>query len=134
MALSALLHLNLCAVKLSVLLLTEHPTLFPTPPPSYSTHTHTHTHTRTHTHTHTHTRTQLCIALNDIDQVRRGVQELPEFINWSHFKEVMAAETSPEEADKADEALKGILSDMDQSILQELTGLTGDIAEKVRTS
>ena len=46
------------------------------------------------------------------------MQELPEFINWAHFKEVMAAEASPEEADKADEALKGILSDMDQSILQ----------------
>ena len=122
-ALSALLHLKLCAVKLPVLLLTEYPLLFPLSS-TFLLHTHTHTHTHT---------AQLCIALNDIDQVRRGVQELPEFINWSHFKEVMAAETSPEEADKADEALKGILSDMDQSILQELTGLTGDIAEKVRT-
>ena len=74
---------------------------------------------------------QLCVALNDVEQVRQGVQELPNYIKWSHFQTALAAETSPEEADRADKALKDILLDWDKIILQELTDLTGGIAEKV---
>ena len=59
------------------------------------------------------------------------MQELPNYIKWSHFQTALAAETSPEEADRADKALKDILLDWDKIILQELTDLTGGIAEKV---
>ena len=79
----------------------------------------------------THPPLQLCIALNDIEQVRRGIQELPEFISWSHFQEVLQEEASPERAAEADQVLKDTLSAMDQAILQELTSLTEHIAEKV---
>ena len=60
------------------------------------------------------------------------MQELPEFIKWPSFQEVMAAETSLEEADAAHQALKDILSTMNQPILQEVTSLTEHIAEKVQ--
>ena len=60
------------------------------------------------------------------------MQELPEFVKWPSFQEVMAAETSLEETDAADQALKDILSTMDQTILQALTSLTEHIAEKVQ--
>ena len=72
---------------------------------------------------------QLCIALNDIEQVRRGLKDLPDFIQWDLSMQLLN-EVDGSGA-TASRELQELLDKTDETILLTITSLTVDISEKV---
>ena len=75
---------------------------------------------------------KLCIALNDIEQVRRGLKDLPDFIQWDLSMQLLN-EVDGSGA-TASRELQELLDKTDETILLTITSLTVDISEKMRPS
>ena len=74
---------------------------------------------------------QLCIALNDIEQVRHGVHELPEFVALDNLKADLRDKGEPL-ADEVEGNINVIMTEMDEKIFAILGDICSQIVEKVR--
>jgi BAI1-associated protein 3 len=74
---------------------------------------------------------KLCIALNDIEQVRRGMHELPEFVSLRRLKDELQ-DKGEALADEVENNTSNILTTMDNKIFAILTTVCTQIIEKMR--